>query len=82
VTRGDVPLDVLILDELGLPYPKARVINSAELAPKAAEGLRFPIVVKANIGGSGACGSPTARTSSEYAPAPQTDLTVLAAPAS
>lgn len=47
-------LQLDILDELGLPYPKARVINSAELAPKAAEGLRFPIVVKANIGGSGA----------------------------
>jgi glutathione synthase/RimK-type ligase-like ATP-grasp enzyme len=47
-------LQLDILDELGLPYPKARVINGAELAPRAAEGLRFPIVVKANIGGSGA----------------------------
>jgi glutathione synthase/RimK-type ligase-like ATP-grasp enzyme len=47
-------LQLDILDELGLPYPKARVINSAELASKAAEGLRFPVVVKANIGGSGA----------------------------
>jgi hypothetical protein len=43
-----------ILDELGLPYPKAKVINNASLAPQAAKGLRFPIVVKANIGGSGA----------------------------
>src|SRR5437016_6696104 len=43
-----------ILDELGLPYPKARVINNAALAPEAAKGLRFPVIVKANIGGSGA----------------------------
>jgi glutathione synthase/RimK-type ligase-like ATP-grasp enzyme len=43
-----------ILDELGLPYPKAKVINNAELAPQAAKGLRFPVIVKANVGGSGA----------------------------
>jgi glutathione synthase/RimK-type ligase-like ATP-grasp enzyme len=43
-----------ILNELGLPYPRARVINSAAVATAAASGLRFPIVVKANIGGSGA----------------------------
>jgi biotin carboxylase len=47
-------LQLEILDELGLPYPKARVINDAALAPQAAKGLRFPVVVKANIGGSGA----------------------------
>jgi glutathione synthase/RimK-type ligase-like ATP-grasp enzyme len=47
-------LQLDILNELGLPYPRARVINNAALAPKAADGLRFPIVVKANIGGSGA----------------------------
>lgn len=43
-----------LLDSLLLPYPRARVINSASLAVSAAEGLRFPIVIKANIGGSGA----------------------------
>ena len=43
-----------LLESLGLPYPKARVINHASQAPGAAEGLRFPVVVKANIGGSGA----------------------------
>jgi hypothetical protein len=43
-----------ILNELGLPYPRARVINNPSLAGEAARGLRFPIVVKANIGGSGA----------------------------
>jgi len=47
-------LQLDILAELGLPYPKARVINNALLAPDAARGLRFPIVVKPNIGGSGA----------------------------
>jgi glutathione synthase/RimK-type ligase-like ATP-grasp enzyme len=47
-------LQLDILDELGLPYPKARVINNAELAPRAAKGLRFPVIVKANVGGSGA----------------------------
>lgn len=43
-----------LLASLGLDYPRARVINHATLAPIAAEGLRFPVVVKANIGGSGA----------------------------
>ena len=43
-----------LLDSLHLPYPKAFVINSPSLAVKAAESLRFPIVIKANIGGSGA----------------------------
>jgi glutathione synthase/RimK-type ligase-like ATP-grasp enzyme len=43
-----------LLDSLDLPYPKAFVINSASLAVAASENLRFPIVVKANIGGSGA----------------------------
>jgi hypothetical protein len=47
-------LQLDILEELGLPYPRARVINNPELAPEAARGLRFPIVVKPNIGGSGA----------------------------
>ncbi|AKD04010.1 ATP-dependent carboxylate-amine ligase [Pontibacter korlensis] len=47
-------LQMSLLEKLGLPYPKARVINHASQAVKAAEGLRFPIVVKANIGGSGA----------------------------
>jgi hypothetical protein len=47
-------LQLDILDELRLPYPKATVINNVSLAPQAAKGLRFPVVVKANIGGSGA----------------------------
>jgi glutathione synthase/RimK-type ligase-like ATP-grasp enzyme len=47
-------LQLDILQELCLPYPRARVINNAELAGDAARGLRFPVIVKANIGGSGA----------------------------
>jgi hypothetical protein len=43
-----------LLDSLNLPYPKAFVINSPSLAIEASEKLRFPILVKANIGGSGA----------------------------
>ena len=47
-------LQLSLLQKLGLPYPKSRVINHASQALKAAEGLRYPVVVKANIGGSGA----------------------------
>ncbi|ADW70352.1 ATP-grasp domain-containing protein [Granulicella tundricola] len=43
-----------LMEELGIAYPKARVIHRASQAPAATEGLRFPVVVKPNIGGSGA----------------------------
>jgi glutathione synthase/RimK-type ligase-like ATP-grasp enzyme len=43
-----------LLRSLNLPYPKARVINTPLQAVAASENLRFPIVVKVNIGGSGA----------------------------
>jgi len=43
-----------LLRELGLPYPKARVINHPSRAVEATQGFRFPVLVKANIGGSGA----------------------------
>lgn len=43
-----------LLDSLGLPYPKARIIHRASQAVAATEGLRWPVVVKPNIGGSGA----------------------------
>ena len=43
-----------LISSLGLPAPRARVISHARQAPAAAEGLRFPVVVKPNIGGSGA----------------------------
>lgn len=47
-------LQLSLLRSLGLAYPRARVINHASQALSAARDLRFPIVVKANIGGSGA----------------------------
>ncbi len=47
-------LQLSLLESLNLPYPRARVINCASAAATAAEGLRFPVVVKAKIGGSGA----------------------------
>jgi hypothetical protein len=47
-------LQLALLKSLGLPFPAARVINHPSEALKAAADLRFPIVVKANIGGSGA----------------------------
>ena len=47
-------LQLSLLESLGLPYPRARVIHRAAQAPAAARELRFPVVVKPNIGGSGA----------------------------
>jgi hypothetical protein len=45
---------LILMDKLGLPYPKARVIHRAAQAEEAIVGLRWPIVVKPNLGGSGA----------------------------
>ena len=43
-----------LLAELGLRFPRSRVINAPSRALEAARGLRFPVVVKPNVGGSGA----------------------------
>lgn len=43
-----------LLSRLGLRHPRSRVINASASAPEAAEGLRYPVIVKPNIGGSGA----------------------------
>ena len=43
-----------LFEKLGLRYPRARVINHPSQAVNAARDLHFPIVVKPNIGGSGA----------------------------
>ena len=53
-TETSKALQLTLLQGLGLPYPRARVIGDPAAAPTASEGLRFPVVVKANIGGSGA----------------------------
>ena len=47
-------LQLSLLSSLGLPYPKACVIHDPRHAVAAAEGLRYPVVVKPNVGGSGA----------------------------
>jgi glutathione synthase/RimK-type ligase-like ATP-grasp enzyme len=47
-------LQLQLMQSLGIKYPKARVVNHPSKLIEAAEGLRFPVVVKANIGGSGA----------------------------
>jgi biotin carboxylase len=43
-----------LLHRLGLRYPCTRVVNHPSQAPTAAEGLTFPVILKPNIGGSGA----------------------------
>lgn len=43
-----------LLESLGLPYPKARVIDHASQAAAAAAHIGYPLVIKPNIGGSGA----------------------------
>ena len=43
-----------LIHSLGYGYPKSRSINHPDQIIPALEGLRFPVVVKANIGGSGA----------------------------
>lgn len=47
-------LQLMLMQTLGIKYPKSRVVNHVSQVEAATEGLRFPIVIKANIGGSGA----------------------------
>jgi len=47
-------LQYTVLETLGLQYPRARVINHPSQALAAAEGIGYPLIVKPNIGGSGA----------------------------
>ncbi len=47
-------LQLSLLRSLGLPFPKSRVIHNPATAAEAATGLRFPVVIKPNVGGSGA----------------------------
>jgi glutathione synthase/RimK-type ligase-like ATP-grasp enzyme len=47
-------LQVSLLERLGLPVPRTRVVSHPSLLPAAAEGLKFPLLVKPNVGGSGA----------------------------
>ena len=43
-----------LLASLGIPHPRTRVAAASADLVAAAEGLRFPVLVKPNIGGSGA----------------------------
>ncbi len=43
-------LQLELMQSLGIAYPKSRVVNHPSKLVEAAEGLRFPVVVKANIG--------------------------------
>ena len=52
-TETSKALQLSLLESLGLPYPRARVINHPSQAAIAARGLRFPVIVKPNLGGSG-----------------------------
>jgi glutathione synthase/RimK-type ligase-like ATP-grasp enzyme len=45
---------LLLLGQLGIRAPSARLITDPAQAPSAARELRFPVIVKPNIGGSGA----------------------------
>ena len=43
-----------LLESLGVAHPRARVINHPSEAVTAADGLTYPVLIKPNIGGSGA----------------------------
>ena len=43
-----------LFERLRIPYPKARIVNNPNQTLEAARNLQFPLVVKPNIGGSGA----------------------------
>lgn len=43
-----------LLARLELPFPRSFVVNDAKRVVAAAEHLRYPVLVKANVGGSGA----------------------------
>lgn len=45
---------ISLFDDLGLDHPETRVVHHPTAIPGAAEEVGFPLVVKANLGGSGA----------------------------
>jgi biotin carboxylase len=47
-------LQLSLLESLGLPYPRTRVVNSADEAARAAREIGFPLMFKPNVGGRGA----------------------------
>ena len=51
---GNKPAALELLHRLGLPVPEGGLADTADAACRLAESLGFPVVVKPNIGGSGA----------------------------
>ena len=47
-------LQLGLFERLGIRYPRTVVLNHGEQLGKVADGLRFPVLVKPNVGGSGA----------------------------
>jgi hypothetical protein len=47
-------LQVGLFERLGVRYPRTVVLNHADQLRKAVDGVRFPVLVKPNVGGSGA----------------------------
>lgn len=47
-------LQLDLFERLGVPYPSAVVLNHPDQAQKALDRLRFPVLLKPNVGGSGA----------------------------
>ena len=47
-------LQVGLFERLGVRYPRTVVLNHADQLRKAVESFRFPVLVKPNVGGSGA----------------------------
>lgn len=47
-------LQVDLFERLGVPYPRTIVLNHPDQVLKALDGLRFPVLLKPNVGGSGA----------------------------
>jgi hypothetical protein len=45
---------IALFARLGIRYPAARAVSELTKLEPAAEGLRFPVLVKPNVGGSGA----------------------------
>src|SRR6202030_452036 len=43
-----------LLNSLGIPFPRSRVVNCVEELKKHSETIGFPLIVKPNIGGRGA----------------------------
>jgi len=47
-------LQVGLFERLAVRYPRTVVVNHPDQLRKAADGVRFPVLVKPNVGGSGA----------------------------